>query len=174
MPEELVYLPHVESSYRWNARSNVGALGMWQFMATTARKYILVDQAVDERLDPYTAARAAARYLQNAYDELGTWPLAITSYNHGVDGMKNAVRDMDTTDIDTHHRRTTGARCSGSPGGTSIPSSWPRPTWPNPARRSRGPGPGRAGDLHHLPLPAYVKLETAARRLRGDPGSWPT
>jgi len=101
VPERLVYLPHVESSYRWNARSNVGALGMWQFMASTARKYILVDQAVDERLDPYTAARAAARYLQNAYDELGSWPLAITSYNHGVDGMKNAVRDMDTTAIDT-------------------------------------------------------------------------
>jgi len=101
VPEKLVYLPHVESSYRWNARSNVGALGMWQFMPTTARKYILVDQAVDERLDPYTAARAAARYLQNAYDELGSWPLAITSYNHGVDGMKNAVREMDTTDIDS-------------------------------------------------------------------------
>lgn len=99
VPEELVFLPHVESSYRWNARSSVGALGMWQFMATTARKYIVVDQAVDERLDPFTAARAAARYLKNAKEELGTWPLAITSYNHGVDGIRSAVLATGTRDI---------------------------------------------------------------------------
>jgi membrane-bound lytic murein transglycosylase D len=99
VPEELVFLPHVESSYRWDARSSVGAVGMWQFMATTARKYIVVDQAVDERLDPFTAARAAARYLKNAKEELGTWPLAITSYNHGVDGIRNAVLTTGTRDI---------------------------------------------------------------------------
>jgi membrane-bound lytic murein transglycosylase D len=99
VPEELVFLPHVESSYRWNARSSVGALGMWQFMATTARKYIVVDQAVDERLDPFSAAHAAARYLKNAREELGTWPLAITSYNHGVDGIRSAVLATGTRDI---------------------------------------------------------------------------
>jgi membrane-bound lytic murein transglycosylase D len=99
VPEELVYLPHVESSYRWNARSSVGAVGMWQFMAYTARKYMIVDHAVDERLDPFTAARAAARYLKIAYEELGSWPLAITSYNHGVDGIRNAIRETGTQDI---------------------------------------------------------------------------
>lgn len=101
VPEELVYLPHVESSYRWNARSSVGAVGMWQFMAYTGRKFFVVDQAVDERLDPYVAARGAARYLQKAADELGSWPLAITSYNHGVDGIRNAVRETGSTDIET-------------------------------------------------------------------------
>jgi len=99
VPEELVFLPHVESSYRWNARSKVGATGMWQFMASTARNYMVVSTAVDERLDPHAAARGAARYLQAAYDSLGAWPLAITSYNHGVLGMQNAVRTMGTTDI---------------------------------------------------------------------------
>jgi membrane-bound lytic murein transglycosylase D len=99
VPQELVFLPHVESSYRWNARSSVGAVGMWQFMASTARKYIVVDQAVDERLDPFTAARAAARYLKDAKEELGTWPLAITSYNHGVDGIRSAILATGTRDI---------------------------------------------------------------------------
>lgn len=101
VPEELVFLPHVESSYRWNARSKVGATGMWQFMASTARNYMVVSAAVDERLDPHAAARGAARYLQAAYDSLGAWPLAITSYNHGVAGMMNAVQATGTNDITT-------------------------------------------------------------------------
>ena len=99
VPEELVHLPHVESSYTWNARSSVGAAGMWQFMSATARRYMIVNDAVDERLDPFTAARAAAKYLREARDTLGSWPVAITSYNHGVDGMKNAVRVMGGSDM---------------------------------------------------------------------------
>jgi len=99
VPEDIVFLPHVESSFRWDARSNVGALGMWQFMASTARRYMVVDQAVDERLDPHTAARSAARFLKECHDELGAWPLAVTAYNHGLDGMKNAVRETGSTDI---------------------------------------------------------------------------
>ena len=99
VPEEIVFLPHVESSFRWDARSNVGALGMWQFMASTARRYMVVDQAVDERLDPHTAARSAARFLKECHEELGAWPLAVTAYNHGLDGMKNAVRTTGSADI---------------------------------------------------------------------------
>jgi membrane-bound lytic murein transglycosylase D len=99
VPEDLVYLPHVESAYRPDARSSVGAVGMWQFMRGTARKYICVDSAVDERLDPYRAARAAARYLRDAHRELGSWPLAVTSYNHGVEGMRNAVRETGSGDL---------------------------------------------------------------------------
>ena len=100
VPEELAYLPHIESSYQWNARSYAGALGMWQFMSPTARRYDLtVHDGVDERLDPVITARAAARYMRDAFERLGTWPLAITSYNHGVDGIANAVRATGTTDI---------------------------------------------------------------------------
>ncbi len=100
VPEDLVYLPHIESSYLWNARSYAGALGMWQFMSATARRHDLhVDEAVDQRLDPLAAARAAASYMRTAYEALEHWPLAITSYNHGVDGIKNAVRETGSTDI---------------------------------------------------------------------------
>lgn len=90
LPEDLAYLPHVESSFQTNARSGVGAAGVWQFMPATGRLYMKVGGGVDERLDPVTAAGGAARYLRNAYERLGSWPLAVTSYNHGVGGMQNA------------------------------------------------------------------------------------
>jgi membrane-bound lytic murein transglycosylase D len=90
LPEDLVYLPHVESSYQLRAVSTAGATGVWQFMPATGRSYMHVGAAVDERLDPVVSAKAAARYLGDAHDRLGSWPLAITSYNHGVGGMARA------------------------------------------------------------------------------------
>ncbi|MBK8535981.1 MAG: lytic transglycosylase domain-containing protein [Candidatus Competibacteraceae bacterium] len=90
LPEDLAYLPHVESSFQNHAASSVGAVGMWQFMPDTARRLMIVNAAVDERRDPVASAQGAARYLGNAYDRLGSWPLAVTSYNHGVGGMKRA------------------------------------------------------------------------------------
>lgn len=93
LPEDLAYLPHVESSFQTNARSSVGAAGVWQFMPSTGRAYDLkVGRTVDERLDPVLAANGAARYLGDAYRKLGSWPLAITSYNHGQGGMAKAKR----------------------------------------------------------------------------------
>jgi len=90
LPEDLAYLPHVESSFQTNARSSVGAAGVWQFMRGTGRKYMTVNGVVDERLDPVTAAEGAASYLGTAYRKLGSWPLAVTSYNHGQGGMGKA------------------------------------------------------------------------------------
>ena len=90
LPEDLAYLPHVESSFQVRARSSVGAAGVWQFMRSTGRLYMTVNGAVDERLDPVTAAEGAASYLGSAYRKLGSWPLAVTSYNHGQGGMENA------------------------------------------------------------------------------------
>jgi membrane-bound lytic murein transglycosylase D len=90
LPPDLAYLPHVESSFQLHARSSVGAAGVWQFTPGTARLYMTVSRAVDERLDPVIACGAAASYLQSAYARLGSWPLAITSYNHGVGGMAKA------------------------------------------------------------------------------------
>jgi len=94
LPEDLAYLPHVESSYQLSARSSAGATGVWQFMPATGRSYMHVGDAVDERLDPVTSAKAAARYLDEAHSRLGTWPLAITSYNHGVGGMARAKAEQ--------------------------------------------------------------------------------
>lgn len=91
VPEDLAYLPHVESSFQTNARSGVGAAGVWQFMPATGRIYGMdVNSAIDERLDPIVCADGAARYLSAAHSKLGSWPLAITSYNHGKGGMMKA------------------------------------------------------------------------------------
>jgi membrane-bound lytic murein transglycosylase D len=91
LPAELTYLPVVESSYDIYARSSVGAMGIWQFMPRTGREYMRVTAAVDERRDPFESSRAAASYLKQAYEFLGSWPLAITSYNYGQAGMARAV-----------------------------------------------------------------------------------
>jgi len=99
LPIELTYLPIVESSYDVNARSNVGALGMWQFMRTTGRQYMRVDRSIDERRDPIESTRAAALFLQQAYDTLGSWPLAITAYNFGPGGMTRAVAAIESDNL---------------------------------------------------------------------------
>lgn len=67
---------------------------MWQFMRATARHCLHVSRAVDERYDPVFAARGAARYFAHAYEVLGDWGLAITSYNHGVAGMARAKDEL--------------------------------------------------------------------------------
>lgn len=96
VPEDLAYLPHVESSFQASARSSVGAAGIWQFMPATARDYMVLHPATDERLDPIISAKAAARYLSGAYSRLGDWSLAITSYNHGIGGMAKAKSQYGT------------------------------------------------------------------------------
>ena len=100
VPEELAYLPHVESSFNYRAYSKVGAAGIWQFMRATARLYRLkMNYVVDERLDPLIAARSAAKLLKSNYLKLGAWPLAITAYNHGPHGMERAAQSLSTTNI---------------------------------------------------------------------------
>ena len=96
LPEDLAYLPHVESSYQVDALSSAGAVGVWQFTRSAARKFMLMTPALDERRDPIAAAYGAARYLQSAYAELESWPMAITSYNHGVGGMRAAKERFGT------------------------------------------------------------------------------
>ncbi len=99
LPLELDVLPHVESSFNPNAYSRVAAAGMWQFMPATGRQYMKVDHLMDERLDPYVSSDAAARLLKTNLRVTGTWPLAVTAYNHGAGGMSRAARAMGTTDI---------------------------------------------------------------------------
>jgi len=100
LPPELEVLPHVESSFYPSAYSKVGAAGMWQFMPTTARQYMRVDHVIDERMDPYIATDGAARLLKTNYGITGTWPLALTGYNHGAGSMARAAKEVGTTDID--------------------------------------------------------------------------
>ncbi len=99
LPAEIAALPHVESSFDPAAYSKVGAAGLWQFMRSTGRRFMRVDTAVDERLDPFRATEAAAQLLSYNYRLLGTWPLAITAYNHGAEGMLRAREQLGTDDI---------------------------------------------------------------------------
>lgn len=94
LPEDLAYLPHVESSFQAAARSSAGAVGVWQFTRAGAQNYLSVNSRVDERLDPIASTYGAARYLSDAYAKLGNWPTALTSYNHGVNGMVRAQNQM--------------------------------------------------------------------------------
>ncbi len=99
LPAELAVLPHVESSFNPAAYSKVGAAGLWQFMRSTGRRYMRIDSAVDDRLDPFRSTEAAAQLLAYNYRLLGTWPLALTAYNHGAEGVRRAVQTLGTTDI---------------------------------------------------------------------------
>lgn len=99
LPEEIAYLPFVESGFNKHAVSKVGASGIWQFMPYTGKLFLRVDEVVDERNDPMRAAEAAARLMKQNYDTLGEWPLAITAYNHGTAGMAKAARDVGTKNI---------------------------------------------------------------------------
>src|SRR5262249_12837494 len=98
-PADLALLPLVESSFENRALSNAGAAGIWQFTRSTGRLYLSVNRKIDERLDAMKATRAAARLLLANYNALGSWPLAITAYNHGRGGMLRAQSEVGSSDI---------------------------------------------------------------------------
>lgn len=97
VPIEIAALPHVESSYNPSARSSVGASGIWQFTRSTGRRFLRVDHVVDERNDPFAATRAAGRLMAYNYSITGNWPMAITAYNHGLGGVRRAMRQYGDT-----------------------------------------------------------------------------
>ncbi len=99
LPSELTRLPFVESMFNTAARSAAAAGGIWQFMPSTARQFMKLNLEVDERYDPWRATEAAASLLSQNYANLGTWPLAITAYNHGRGGMARAVSKLGTKDL---------------------------------------------------------------------------
>jgi membrane-bound lytic murein transglycosylase D len=100
VPEDLAYLPIIESGFRVDATSRARAKGSWQFMAATARLFGLrVDWQVDERLDPFKAADAAARFLKNLYEEYNDWYIALACYDGGPRRVKKAMRVLQTSDF---------------------------------------------------------------------------
>lgn len=100
IPEEIKYLPIIESSMNPHAVSRVGATGLWQFMFATAKGYGLnMDNFVDERKDPIQASYAAAAYFRDAYEELGDWLLAIAAYNCGMGNVNRAIAKADSRDF---------------------------------------------------------------------------
>ena len=99
MPVTLTRLPLVESSFNIEAYSKAGAAGLWQFIPSSARIYMRLDNIVDDRRDPWTSTDAAARHLKDDYRVLGDWPLAITAYNHGRGGIARALTAVNGTTI---------------------------------------------------------------------------
>ncbi|MGH7916806.1 MAG: lytic transglycosylase domain-containing protein [Candidatus Binataceae bacterium] len=96
LPPELVTLAEVESGFYSRARSNAGAVGIWQFTRGTGHQYMRITRYHDDRLNPITETRAAAELLRANYDELGSWPLAITAYDYGTAGMARAASLYDS------------------------------------------------------------------------------
>lgn len=99
LPQELKYLPMVESTLRPDVHSQAGAAGLWQFVPITARHFGLkMDGNVDERMDPYKSTEAAVKLLAYLYKELGDWPLVLAAYNSGAGRVRKAIRRANCDD----------------------------------------------------------------------------
>ncbi len=100
LPQDLIYLPMIESGFNPLAVSPMEAVGLWQFIAGTARRYGLkVNQWVDERRDPEKSTQAAARYLKDLHSQFGCWYLAAAGYNAGENRVAGVVNRYDTRDF---------------------------------------------------------------------------
>jgi membrane-bound lytic murein transglycosylase D len=100
LPEDIVLLPHVESSYHSRATSKVGAVGLWQIMPDTMRM-LMGRNSVSRRTEVETSTMAAAKLLKQNYSQTKSWPLALTAYNHGLNGVMKAIRKTGSTDLCT-------------------------------------------------------------------------
>ncbi len=95
MPRELIYLAMIESNFNPNAKSRVGAVGMWQFMSATARQMgLTVRGRTDERKNPAEATEAALTYLGDLHERFGSWYLAAAAYNSGAGTVSKALRKV--------------------------------------------------------------------------------
>lgn len=99
LPPILEYLPVVESNYSPTAKSKSGATGMWQFMLNSVKPFLICDDYIDERLDPWKSTEAALTKLKENYDMFGDWLLAITAYNCGAGAMQRAIKKAGSTDF---------------------------------------------------------------------------
>jgi membrane-bound lytic murein transglycosylase D len=92
LPAELTMIPFIESSFHLIAYSHAKAAGIWQFIPTTGKRYLKIDEFVDERYDPILATHAAAAHLSHEYSFLKDWPATINAYNTGPGRMQKALQ----------------------------------------------------------------------------------
>jgi membrane-bound lytic murein transglycosylase D len=171
VPAEIGALPHVESSFNPAAYSRVGAAGLWQFMPGTARRFMRVDGIVDQRLDPNSATEAAANLMLYNYRLLGSWPLAVTAWNHGPGGLRRAQDDLGTSDIDVIVKHYQGATFGFASRNFYVAFLAALEVDRN-ADKYFGP-------LTHLPdsestvvmVPDYVSIDALARAFKADLGA---
>ncbi len=171
VPEQIAALPHVESSFNPTAYSKVGAAGLWQFMPSTARRFMRVDGIVDERLDPYSATDAAANLMLYNYRLLGSWPLTVTAYNHGPGGLRRAQDELGTSDIAVIVKRYQGATF-GFASRNFYVAFLAALEVDRHAERYFGPLP-RLTDTENTPveLPDYIAVGALAKAFKVDMGA---
>jgi len=100
LPQDLYYVGLIESGYKNHARSHAGAVGPWQFIKETARRYGLkVTSSIDERKNIYKSTEAAALYFHDLYNIFGSWELALAAYNAGEYGVIRRIRGANTRDF---------------------------------------------------------------------------
>ena len=169
LPRGLAALPLIESAYDPRAYSSAGAAGLWQFMPATGRRFMTIDPAVDDRLDPYRETKAAAQLLAEDYRLLGTWPLAITAYHQGVAGVRQAVETMGTTHIATivRHYRSPEFGFAGRNFYVSFLAALEIER--DPQRFFGRITPRKEQRLRELTLPEYAPVQTLERVLNIDP-----
>ncbi|MES2770132.1 MAG: LysM peptidoglycan-binding domain-containing protein [Bdellovibrionota bacterium] len=100
LPEDLVYIALIESGFGSSARSHAGAVGYWQFIAPTGRRYNLqINSLIDERKDPFKSTLAAVKYFRSLYNVFGNWYFAFAGYNGGENRMFRVLMKHDSRDF---------------------------------------------------------------------------
>ena len=108
LPVELTRLPFVESSFNIHAESKAGASGIWQLMPYMGREFLLVNNQIDERNSPFKSSLVAIELFKQNYHKFKSWPLAITAYNHGWHGLRDAIKAVHSKNLATLIRRYHG------------------------------------------------------------------
>jgi membrane-bound lytic murein transglycosylase D len=168
LPAELAVLPHVESSFNPAAYSKVGAAGLWQFMRSTGRRYLHIDNTVDDRLDPFRSTQAAAQLLAYNYHLLGTWPLALTAYNHGAEGVRRAKETLGTDDIVTIVRNYKGRTFGFASRNFYVSFLAALEIDHNPEKYFGDIEPNREVKYQEVVLPAFIQLASLEHLLKID------
>jgi membrane-bound lytic murein transglycosylase D len=169
LPRELSVLPHVESSFDPTAYSHAGAAGLWQFIRSTGLRYMRIDHVVDERRDPYLSTDAAARLMADNFAVLGSWPVALTAYNHGAGGMRNAVNRLGTTDIGVIVREYNGRAFGFASRNFYAAFLAALEVDTHPEKYFGRLTPNRPSDHIVTPVPSYMTITTIARALDTTP-----
>jgi membrane-bound lytic murein transglycosylase D len=169
LPLELGVLPHVESSFNPKAYSSVGAAGIWQFTRPTGRRYLTVDYVVDERMDPYAASVAAAQLLEHNYQLTGTWPLALTAYNHGASSMRRATKQLGTTEIAEIVRNYKGRRFGFASRNFYVSFMAALEVSSNPDRYFGAVNLASPVQYAEVEVPEYIPMDAFARAFNIDP-----
>jgi hypothetical protein len=98
LPDDLKYVAVVESALRDDAGSHKGAVGFWQFLSSTGRRYgLAVDRHFDERRSLHRSTEAATRYFEKLYAEFGSWTLSAAAYNMGEQGLRTEIAEQEVS-----------------------------------------------------------------------------